>query len=223
LNKELKTLNTQYFEVTRRFDTILKRFISKHGKNKLAPSEILALEKMNKDRNTIDYSAEVNASLKTPFLRFMRSHFADIKAEELEFYAVMKALKEKALKTSNLRSDSPQGGNNSYESANEDSAERKLRSKNYDYNDGDSAGRRKGPNSPGEDSYQGRNADYDTYTNDVVNKIRKSITPINGGPILKDQESDIRRGDKPRNSHDSNTDNRIQRVQIQRSDYEDED
>ena len=102
MNKELRSLNHHYFEVSKKFENIFRRYMQKYGRTKISNSDLNLFNKITKEKKTVDYSAKVNTALKNPFIRFMRSNFSEIKSAELDFYTIVKQLKDKAAKSSNL-------------------------------------------------------------------------------------------------------------------------
>lgn len=102
MNKELRSLNHHYFEVSKKFENIFRRYMQKYGRTKISNSDLNMFNKITKEKKTVDYSAKVNTALKNPFIRFMRSNFSEIKSAELDFYTTVKQMKDKAAKSSNL-------------------------------------------------------------------------------------------------------------------------
>ena len=102
LNKEMKSMNKEYFEVGKKFEVTFRRYMQRYGKKGISSTDINIFNEVIKDRKHIDYSADVNSTLGNPFIRFMRNNFSSIKSQELEYYTELKSMKDKAEKISSL-------------------------------------------------------------------------------------------------------------------------
>jgi hypothetical protein len=98
LNKEMKSLNTQYFEVSKKFEGFFKNSLQKQGKNSLPKHTIETFNEICKYRKATDYVAELNGKLGSPFLKFTTKNLMGIKSQEVKFYEKIKRLKQKSSK-----------------------------------------------------------------------------------------------------------------------------
>lgn len=97
LNKELKQLDTEYFEVSKRFDNAFRVYMNKFGKTRLKKYDIDTFNKITQQRKKVDHVANLNAELGSSFLKFTTSNLLKIKSEEVKFYEVVKKAKRRAL------------------------------------------------------------------------------------------------------------------------------
>lgn len=98
LNKEMKHMDADYLQASKKFDSSFRVYMAKYGKTRLKKYDIGTFNKIAQQRKKVDYVANLNTELGSAFLKFTTSNLLKIKSEEVKFYETLQKIKKKSWK-----------------------------------------------------------------------------------------------------------------------------